>query len=85
MFEIEYVVYWAWWAGALEPWLKLPAWKVEGLGFELHSGLQILKKQNASSPFTRNDSILWRASMTDRLRARAQATSARISNYVSGG
>ena len=36
------------------PWLQLPAWKV---GIEPHSGLPVSKKQNVSSPRTRNDSI----------------------------
>ena len=40
--------------------LKLSAWKVGDRGFEPHSGLQVSKKkQNVSSPLTRNDSILW--------------------------
>ena len=38
-------------------WLKLPAWKVGDPRFELHSGLQVSKKQNVSSPRTRKDSI----------------------------
>ena len=45
MLQIEYVVYRALWAGALVPWLKLPAWKVGDRGFEPHSGLQVSKKQ----------------------------------------
>ena len=40
-------------------WLKLPAWKVGDRGLEAHSGLQVSKKQNVSSPRTREDSILW--------------------------
>ena len=47
-------------ARALMQWLKLPAWKVGDRGFEPHSGLQV------SSPLTRNDSILWGASVTER-------------------
>ena len=46
--------------------LKLPAGKVGDRGFEPHSGLQISKKQNVSSPLTRKDSILWGASVTER-------------------
>ena len=37
--------------------LKLPAWKVENRGYELRSGIQVSKKQNVSSLFTRKDSI----------------------------
>ena len=37
-----------------------------------------------SSTFTRKDSILWRASVTERWRARPQTASARISHSVSG-
>ena len=44
---------------ALVQWLKLPAGKVEDRGFELHSGLQVSKKQNVSTPPTRKDSTLW--------------------------
>ena len=84
MFAIEYVVYWALWEGALVPLLKLPAWKIGERGFEPHSGLQVSRKLNLSSTFTRKDPILWRASVTERWRARPQTTSARISNYVSG-
>ena len=47
-------------------WLKLSAWKVGDRGFEPHSGLRVSKKQNVSSPLTRKDSILWRASVTGR-------------------
>ena len=56
--------------------------------FELrsqHTQLQPSKKQNVSSPLTREDSILWGASVTERSRARHQTTRARISNPVSGG
>ena len=52
--------------GALVQWLKLPAWKVGDRGFEPHFGLQVSKKQNVSSPLTREDSILWGASVTGR-------------------
>ena len=51
------------------PWcrgIKLPAWKVGDRGFEPHSDLRVSKKQNVSSPLTHNDSILWRASVTER-------------------
>ena len=48
------------------PWLKLPARKVGDRGFEPQSGLRVSKKQNVSSPLTCNDSILWRASVTER-------------------
>ena len=37
----------------------IPAWKVGDRGFEPHSGLQVSKKQNVSSPLTRKNSILW--------------------------
>ena len=67
------------------PWLNLPAWKVEDRGFEPHSGLRVSKKQNVSSPLTRNDSILWRASVTERCRVRHQTARARILKSVSGG
>ena len=40
-------------AGALVQWLKLPAWEVRDRGFEPHSGLQVSKTQNVSSPLTR--------------------------------
>ena len=50
----------------MAPWLKLPAWKVGDRGFEPHSGLRVSKKQNVSSPINRKDSILWRASVTER-------------------
>ena len=43
------------------------------------------KKQNVSSPLTRKDSILLRASVTKRWRARPQAARTRILNSVSGG
>ena len=38
--------------------IKLPVWKVGSRGFEPHSGIQVLKKQNVSSPLTRNGSIM---------------------------
>ena len=64
--------------GALVQWLKLLAWKVGDRGFEPHSGLQVSKKQNISSPLTRKKSILWGASVT---------TDSQGSNFesVSGG
>ena len=46
-------------SGALVQWLRLPVWKLGDLGFEPHSGLQVLKKQNVSSLLTRKDSMLW--------------------------
>ena len=46
--------------------LKLPAWKGGVPGFEPHSGLQVSKKQNDSSPLTPKDIILWGASVTER-------------------
>ena len=52
--------------GGPGPWLKLPALKVGGRGCEPHSGLQVSKKETVSPPLTRNDSILWRASVTER-------------------
>ena len=45
-------------------WLKLPDWKVGDCGFESHSGLQVLKKQNVASLLTRKHSILWGSSVT---------------------
>ena len=51
-------------------WIKLPAWKVGNRGFEPHYGLQVSQKQKVSSPLTRDDSILWGASVTERQRAR---------------
>ena len=45
-------------AGTLVQWLKLPAWKVGDRGLEPHTGLQVSKQQNVSSPLTREDSIL---------------------------
>ena len=53
--------------------------------FEPHSGLQVLKKENVSSPFTRKDSMFCGASVTARWRARPQTARALISNLVSGG
>ena len=38
---------------ALVQWLKLPALKVGDRGFEPHSGIQVSKKQNISSPLSR--------------------------------
>ena len=51
------------------PWCrgyKLPAWKVGNRGFEPYSDLQVSKKQNVSSPLTRNDLILLGTSVTER-------------------
>ena len=50
-------------------WLTLPVWKVRDRGFELHSGLQVSKKENVSSPLTRNVLllllfVLWGTSVT---------------------
>ena len=45
-------------AVALVEGLKLPACKVRDRGFEPYSGLLVSKKQNVSSSFTREDSIL---------------------------
>ena len=53
-------------AGALVQWLKLHTWKVGDPGFEPHSGLQVSRKQNVSSPTTRNDSIWLACSISDR-------------------
>ena len=47
-------------------WLELAAWKVGDRGLEPHSGLHVLKKYYVSAPLTREDSILWRASVTER-------------------
>ena len=52
--------------GALVQWLMLPAWKVEDRGLEPHSGLQVSNKQNVSSPLSREGSIMWRTSVTER-------------------
>ena len=69
-------------AGAMVQWLKLPAWKVGGRGFVSRSGIQVSKKPNVSSPFTRKDSILCGASVVERWSARPQTARARISNPV---
>ena len=61
--------------------LKLPAWKVGVRGLEPHSGLQVSKKQNGSSPLTRNDSILWGTSVTERWHARPQAAIRAVSSH----
>ena len=45
---------------------KLPAWEVRDRGFQPRSGIQVSNKQNVSSLLTRNDSILWEGSVTDR-------------------
>ena len=42
-------------AGVLTLWLKLPAWEVGNRGFELRSGIQVLKKQNVPSLLNRKD------------------------------
>ena len=54
-------------AGALGQW-SLPAACLESRKsrFEPHSGFQVLKKQNVSSSLTRNDTILWGTSVTER-------------------
>ena len=52
--------------GCLVRLLKLPAWKIGVAGSHTRSGIQVLKKQNVSSPLTRKDSIVWGASVTDR-------------------
>ena len=38
--------------------VKAADWKVGDRGFEPHSGLQVSKKENVSSPLTRKDLIL---------------------------
>ena len=65
--------------------LKQPAWKVGDSGFEPLYGLQVSKKQNVSSPLTREDSILSGASVTKKQRARPEIARARISKHVSRG
>ena len=45
------------WARALVQWLKMFAWKVGYHGFEPHSGLQVSKEQNVSSPLTCKDCV----------------------------
>ena len=52
-------------AAALVQWLNLHAWKVGDCGFKPLSGIHISKKHNVSYPLTRNDSILWGASVTE--------------------
>ena len=58
------------WAGALVQWLKMPAWKVVGWGIVPHSGIQVSKKHHIfpllTCKQTGKDSILWRASVTER-------------------
>ena len=66
-------------------WLKLPAWKVGGRGLVPRSGIQVSKKPNVSSPFTRKDSILCGASVVEKWSARPQTARARISNPVLEG
>ena len=46
--------------------LKLPAWRVGNRGLEPHSCLQVAEKQKVSSLLTRNDLVLWGASVTER-------------------
>ena len=46
--------------------VKAACLEVGDRGFEPHSGLRYLKKQNVSSLLTCNDSILLRASVTKR-------------------
>ena len=46
--------------------LKLHAWKVGDRVFEPHYGLQASKKQNVSSPLTREDFILRGAPVTEK-------------------
>ena len=58
---------------------NLPAWKVGDRGFEPHSGFQVSKKQNVSSPLTCEDSIILGASVIERWHARPQSARARIS------
>ena len=58
-------IYYGGWSrvGALVHWLRVPAWKVGDRGFEPRSGIQVSKKQNGSSLLTRENSILWGASV----------------------
>ena len=58
-------------------YVQLSAWKVGDRGLKPRAGIQVLKKQNASNPLTRKDSVLWGASVTE-------TDKARISNPVSG-
>ena len=46
------------WPSSFKETLKLHAWKVGDRGFEPHSDLRVSKKQNVSSPLTRNDSLV---------------------------
>ena len=46
--------------------VKAATWKVGDRGLAPHSGRQVSKKQNVSSPLTPNDSILWGTSGTKR-------------------
>ena len=46
-------------------WLKLPAWKVGDRGFDPTLALKFQRNKNVSSPLTRQDSILFGASVTE--------------------
>ena len=45
-----------------------PGAVVRDCGLEPHSGLQVSKQQNVSSPLTREDSMLWGAYVIERWR-----------------
>ena len=51
--------------------IKAACLKIGDRGFVPRYGIQVLKKQDISSPLTRIYSILWGASLTERLRAYA--------------
>ena len=44
----------------------LPAWKIRDRQFKPYSGIQVVKKQNVSSPLTWKKSILWGIFVTER-------------------
>ena len=52
--------------GAVVKELLQNSWKVGNRGFKSHSGLQVSKKQNVSSPPIREDSTLWGTSVNER-------------------
>ena len=65
--------------------LKLPAGKVGVRGFVLRSVLQVSKKQNVLPRSLIKIQYCWRASVTERQRARPQTARAQILNPVSEG
>ena len=67
------------------PGAVVNAGKTEIAGSNPTLAFKFRLNKNVSSPLTREDSIWWGASVTERYRARPQTTRARISNAVSGG